>query len=195
MFPKCCWMRIASWYCPLFTAPILMNHTQNQSPIAWCTHKTNHPLHESPTKSNNHFMNNPQIQLPISRIATKFNLKNLGSSKSWNRYYVYPFFHFLQCGKLLQMSKHFQKQEANNNFTTELKELSTNNQLNGSMAKFNEQKEKEKETKKIINFFCSTGKTTPQIQNILKRNFKKQHTEDFSYELVKCNKAVKSRYR
>jgi hypothetical protein len=46
------------------------------------------------------------------------------------------------------MPKHFQKQEANNNFTTELKELSTKNQLNGSMAKFNEQKEKEKETKK-----------------------------------------------
>jgi hypothetical protein len=46
------------------------------------------------------------------------------------------------------MPKHFQKQEANN-FMTELKELSTNNQLNGSMAKFHEQKEKEKETKKI----------------------------------------------
>jgi Cft2 family RNA processing exonuclease len=58
------------------------------------------------------------------------------------------FFHFLQCGNLLQMLKHFQKQEANNNFMTELKELSTNNQLNGSMAKFNEQKEKRKGNKK-----------------------------------------------
>ncbi len=143
MFPKCCWMRIASWYCPLFTAPILMNHTQNQSPIAWCTHKTNHPHNQTTIWWITHKFNRPFHELPQNSILKTSDLQRVEIDTM-----SILFFHFLQWGNLLQMPKHFQKQEANN-FMTELKELSTNNQLNGSMAKFHEQKEKEKETKKI----------------------------------------------
>jgi hypothetical protein len=103
-----------------------MNHPQNQTTISYITHKFNHPFHELPQNS---ILKTSELQrVEIDTISTLFST-------------------FCSVD-LLQMPKHFQKQEANNNFTMELKDLSTNNQLNSSMAKFNEQKEKEKETKK-----------------------------------------------